>query len=223
MNDAALLQLLRLASPALPVGAYAYSQGLEYAVAVRWVHDEASARSWITGLLEQALGRLDVPVLARFYRAWRAHDAQAVDDWNRYLHASRESAELQAQDQQLGAALARLLAGLDMPEAQTWVADAHATFAALYALAAARWHIPLRAAAAGYLWSWSENQVMAAIRLVPLGQTAGQRLLSAIVERIPGVLERGLALPDEEIGFLAPGLAIAGALHETQYSRLFRS
>ena len=223
MNDAALLQLLRLASPALPVGAYAYSQGLEYAVAVRWVHDEASARAWILGLLEHALGRLDVPVLSRLYGAWEENDAQAVDDWNRLLYASRESAELQAQDRQLGAALARLLAGLDMPEARTWVTDGHATFATLYALAAVRWCIPLREAAGGYLWSWSENQVMAAIKLVPLGQTAGQRLLSAVVERIPGVLERGLTLPDAEIGFLAPALAIASALHEAQYSRLFRS
>ena len=223
MNETALLQLLRLVSPALPVGAYAYSQGLEHAVARRWVHDEASAGAWILGLLEHALGRLDVPVLARLYHAWRANDAQAVEDWNRYLYASRESAELQAQDRQLGAALARLLAGLDVPEARAWVTDEHATFATLYALAAAHWRIPLREAAGGYLWSWAENQVMAAIRLVPLGQSAGQRLLSAVVERISGVLERDLALPDEEIGFLAPALAIASALHETQYSRLFRS
>jgi urease accessory protein len=217
-----LLRLLQLTSPALPVGAYAYSQGLEHAVDAGWVHDEDSAADWIIGLLEHALAQLDAPVLVRLHAAWCASDSASVHHWNRMLQASRESAELLAEDRHLGAALSRLLAGLDVDAAAAWTGKAPG-FAAMFALAAVRWDIPCRDSVSGFLWSWSENQVAAAIKLVPLGQTAGQRILSRAVAAIPAVVERALAVRDDEIGFLTPALAIGSALHETQYSRLFRS
>ncbi|HRE55115.1 MAG TPA: urease accessory protein UreF, partial [Candidatus Competibacter sp.] len=216
-------RLLQLCSPSLPVGAYAYSQGLESAVERGWVRDEAGAGDWIFGLLDHNLRRLDLPIFARLYRGWRDSDAEAVKRWNARLHASREAAELQREDRQLGAALARLLTDLGLAEAAPWRNAPQVCFAALFALAAARWDIPLPQAATGYAWTWAENQVIAATRLIPLGQTASQRLLVAAGPAITAAVDEGLALPDEDIGAASPGLALAGALHETQYSRLFRS
>ena len=219
----ALLRLLQLSSPSLPIGAFAYSQGLEYAVHARWVDDEDTARDWIVGLLRNALARLDVPLLARLYSAWNERDDEALHYWSAYLHASREARELQEEDGHLGAALARLLRDLDLTQAAPWVRHPHAGYAVLFALAASQWRIPLREAAGAYLWVWCEAQVAAAIKLVPLGQTAGQRILSRVVTEIPAVVDEALLLSDDEIGYAAPRLALGSALHESQYSRLFRS
>lgn len=217
------LRLWQLISPALPVGAYAYSAGLEYAVDCGWVGDESGAREWIDGQLQHSLCTLDVPVLARLYRAWQAHDVDAIKVWNTFLLASRESQELRNEDLHLGAALAQLLPALEIEEASDWQTPQQSSYASLFSLAAARWEIPLVDTAQGYLWAWSENQVAAAIKLIPLGQTAGQRILSHISQRIPPAVERGLQLIDNDIGAMAPAVAIASARHETQYSRLFRS
>ena len=223
INPAALLRLLQLCSPALPVGAYAYSQGLECAVEHGWVRDEASAGEWILGLLNHTVRRLDLPVFARLYAAWWESNLEAVRRWNARLYASREAAELQREDRHLGAALARLLSDLSLEEAGPWRNAPRVCFATLFSLAAVKWEIPLPEAATGYAWTWTENQVTAATRLIPLGQTASQRLLVAAGPIIAEAVAHGLNLPDEDIGAAAPGLALAGALHETQYSRLFRS
>jgi urease accessory protein len=219
MNPA-LLRLLQLCSPALPIGAFAYSQGLEHAVTAGWVKDEESAAHWILGLLTDALPCLDVPVLLRLIDDWNGGDPRR---WNDFLFASRGSAELRAEDQRLGSALARLLVSLDIPEASDWVAAPHVTHACMFALASARWGIAAGDAAAGYLFSWAENQVGAASRLVPLGQTAAQRILSRATGLAPEAVARARSLSDDELGFAAPAHAIASALHETQYSRIFRS
>ena len=121
INPAVLPRLLQLCSPTLPVGAYAYSQGLESAVEQGWVQDEASAGAWILGLLDHTVRRLDLPVFARLYGAWQGGEADAVRRWNARLYASREAAELQREDQQLGAALARLLSDLGLDEAAPWL------------------------------------------------------------------------------------------------------
>ena len=223
INPVALPRLLQLCSPALPVGAYAYSQGLEYAVERGWVRDEAGAGEWILGLLNHTMRRLDLPIFARLHQAWRAKDDEAARRWNARLHASREAAELQREDHHLGTALARLLSDLGIVEAERWRNAPRVCFATLFGLAAVKWEIPLPEAATGYAWAWTENQVTAATRLIPLGQTASQRLLVAAGPAIAAAVAEGLTLTDEEIGAAAPGLALAGALHETQYSRLFRS
>ncbi|MFO7640808.1 MAG: urease accessory UreF family protein [Candidatus Competibacteraceae bacterium] len=223
MHPAALPRLLQLCSPTLPVGAYAYSQGLESAVEQGWVRDEASAGAWILGLLDHVMRRLDLPVFVRLHGAWQTGDRDAVQCWNARLYASREAAELQREDQQLGAALARLLSDLGLEEAEPWRNAPHVCFATLFGLATARWAIPLPEAATGYAWAWTENQVIAATRLLPLGQTASQRLLIAAGPVIAAAVADGLTRPDAEIGAAASGLALASALHETQYSRLFRS
>lgn len=216
-------RLWQLISPTLPVGAYAYSAGLEYACDAGWIDDAAGAHEWIAGQLERTQAALDIPCFTRLHVAWAANRLAAVDHWNAFLQASRETRELREEDRHLGRALAILLSDLGIERAAP-LRERPTSFATAFALAAAEWGIPLEEAAAGYLWAWCENQVAAAVKLVPLGQTQGQRLLLDLGARIPAVLARGLAVEDpDEIGAAAPGVAMASAWHETQYSRLFRS
>jgi urease accessory protein len=165
-------------------------------------------------------------VLAQLYAAWGEDDAgeaPTVSFWSTFLLASRPSAELQAEERHLGGALARVLAGVGLPEAAPWTARPDVTYAAMFALAAHRWDVPVAAAAQGFAFAWAEAQVSAAVRLIPLGQTAGQRVLVAAAAAIPAAVAHALSLPADEIGAAAPRLAVASAHHETQYSRLFRS
>jgi len=222
MAPSALLRLLQLVSPALPVGAYAYSQGLEYAVSANWVFDEESTFEWLHGVGRLGVGSLDLPILLRLHRSCLEGDEAQVRRWTARLIASRETQELRAEDLQMGRALARILADCGLEDARTWERGRPA-FATLFALACARWGIGRRETLAGYMWSWTENQVLAAVRLVPLGQTAGQRLLQRLSGGIPSLLERALAVSDEQIGSSAISQLLASSLHETQYTRLFRS
>lgn len=208
-----LARLLQLASPALPVGAYTYSQGLEWAVEAGTVTDEATALQWIGDQLEWNLGRFEAPLLLGMMAGG---DVAALDA--QYL-ASRETAELRAETLQMGHSLRRLIDDLK----EDLAVPPESTFPAVWSALAAHWQIPPREALTAWLWSWAENQTMAALKAVPLGQAAGQRILLEIGRRIPAVVERALQLGDDDTSNFAPGFAIACARHETQYSRLFRS
>jgi len=197
-----LVRLLQLASPTLPVGAYSYSQGLEAAVEAGIVTDAASAERWIADVLEFSVARSDVPLLWRMLHG---------EDCNQEFIASRETAELRAETLQMGHSLCRLLTQLGVSVA------GELSFPAAYAHAARAWNIEARGALVGYLWGWLENQVMAAVKAVPLGQTDGQKILMALGGRL-ATLD-----PQAEFANFAPGLALLSARHETQYSRLFRS
>jgi urease accessory protein len=225
-SDRRLVRLLQLASPTLPVGAYSYSQGLESAVEAGIVRDSGGAEAWIVGLLEHSTARLEAPIFLRLIDAWQRDDARAVEAWNALLLASRETAEFRAETAQMGYSLARLLTDIGDLDGQS-LAVLHAleecTFAAAFALAAAKWGISGEDALLAYLWAWLENQVMAAVKSVPLGQTDGQRLLHAMGGRLDGIAARAATLADDELGSFVPGLALLSSRHETQYSRLFRS
>jgi urease accessory protein len=218
-----LLRLLQLASPALPIGAFAYSQGLEQAIALSWVNDERSAQEWIQGLLSRSLATLDLPILVRLYSAFEQDDEDAARRWSEILLASRGSTELQAEDRQLGASLARVLDGLGVEGASRWMASPAASHAALFALAAVRWNIPLATAVAAFAFAWTEAQVAAATRLCPLGQQSAQRILLRSLPLIDRAASGALAFDDQDVGASVPAQAIASALHETLYSRLCRS
>jgi len=220
-TDLRLVRLLQLASPALPVGAYSYSQGLEAGVEAGIVRDASSAQRWIDDVLTWSVARMEAPVMLRLYAAWRAGDGAAVARWNALFVASREAAELRAESVQMGYSLARLL--IELGEGEGLAQLDEPSFPAAFAFAAARWRIAPDQALVAYLWAWLENQVMAALKTVPLGQTDGQRILLALGERIAPLATEAAALDDEELGAFAPGFALLCARHETQYSRLFRS
>jgi len=216
--NASTLKLWQLISPTLPVGAYSYSQALEYAHFEGTVHDEASALRWLRDGLMLGVARLDLPILLRVHDAWAGGDGAAALRWSRTLEARRETAELRFEDLAMGGALAQLLASLNEP-----LPDRRLPFASAFAVAAVNWSIPAADACAGYAWAWCEAQVAAAVKLVPLGHTAGQRMLLALGDALPAVVESAATCADEDIGASLFGLAIASALHETQYTRLFRS
>lgn len=218
-----MLRLCQLVSPALPIGAYNFSQGLEYAVHLGWVHDEASTCDWVLGVAENAVGTLDLPLLLRMHDAWARHDEVQARGWSAYLLASRESTELRAEERHLGRSLAKVLVTLQIDAAAEWTKDSDASYACLFALAASHWQIQRTPTATAYLWAWCENQVLAAVKLLPLGQTAGQRILNELLLKIPSIVEAALALADGDIGVATPLQGMASAWHETQYTRLFRS
>jgi urease accessory protein len=223
-----LIRLLQLASPALPVGAYTYSQGLEWAVEAGAVRDEAGAKQWIGDLLEWNLARFEAPLLAHLIRAWDEDDDTTVAVLNADFLASRETDELRAETVQMGYSLVRLLGDLEAFSALPgWrmrlLALDQPVFPTAWSAAAAAWGIPLDMALPAYLWAWLENQVMAAVKAVPLGQSAGQRLLATLGARIPALATQAASLPEAEWSNFTPGLALASSRHETQYTRLFRS
>jgi urease accessory protein len=217
------LRLMQLVSPALPIGAFTYSQGLEWAVEAGWVGDTATLADWLRGMMDDSLGLLDLPILQRLYLACEQADLEAIGRWGRQLYASRETRELRAEERNRARALITLLADLQIQQAVDWRAQLAHCQAAPFALAAANWQIGIEDCLLGYAWGWLENQVAAAIKLVPLGQTDGQRVQMQLAGKLPAVVQRALQTEDDDIGAGAPALAIASARHETQYTRLFRS
>lgn len=222
-----LARLLQLASPVLPVGAYTYSQGLEWAVESGVIRDEASAGRWIADLLKHGIGCYEAPLVFALISAWTAGDHAEVTRLNAEFLASRESAELRAETAQMGFSLRRLLRDLrdeSLADVAAMVeALSEVAFPTVWAGIAAAWRIEPEAALTAYLWSWAENQVMAALKAVPLGQAAGQRLLAELGRQIPAAAVDAKNRPESQWSNFTPAFAIACARHETQYSRLFRS
>lgn len=224
--ELALARLLQLASPALPVGAYSYSQGLEAAVEAGVVADAASAGTWIGDALAFNLAKFEAPAWCRMHAAWAARDYGEVRSLDNWFRATRETAELRAETLQMGYSLRRLCLELDGFDAASLEALRTAeviSFPAAFTFATAHWCIPARDALIAYLWSWLENQVMAALKAVPLGQTDGQRLLLRLGGSLSAIADEALGADEASFANFAPGLAIASSRHETQYSRLFRS
>ena len=222
-TDLKLLRLLQLASPNLPVGGFTYSQGLEWAVEAGWVRGAAGFADWQRQQLHDTLGYLDWPLLARLYRACETGDVAAFTQWSQFLLSNRETAELRTEERQRGKALMRLLDGWQLGQDPAWRASLELSQLGGMAWLAVHWQIPLRELALGHGFIWLEGAVMAGVKLVPFGQQAAQTLLRDLSEELPAVLERALALPDEQLGGGLPLLAIASSRHETQYTRLFRS
>lgn len=225
LAPAALLQLMWLASPALPVGAFSYSDGLEAAIDAGLVQGEATAAPWLLQQLALSLARSELPLVAAALRAWSTHDAPRIHELNTWALASRETAELRLQAEQMGRSMrdwlrqrapddARVatLAGLDPP-----------AWAVSFALAAALADAPERPALLSFGYAWAEGLVQAAVKAIPLGQNAGQRLLRSVVAALPAAVERALTTGDTDRVAFAPMAALLSARHETQYSRLFRS
>jgi urease accessory protein len=221
-----LTRLLQLASPTLPVGAYSYSGGLESAIEDGIVTDARTAQAWIRDVLEFSVGSFEAPLLSRMLAALDEDDYAQLARWNTLFRSGRETAELRTETLQMGHALVTLLKDLPFcseQEIEKLRGIGELTYPAVYAFAAHYMQVDRSAALVGYLWSWLENQVMAALKAVPLGQSAGQRMLASIGADLPQIAQRASQLDDDELTNFAPGLAIASSRHETQYSRLFRS
>ena len=227
-NDAATrLQLMWLASPALPVGGFSYSEGLEAAVEAGRVSTEAQAGNWLLAQLQLTLARSDLPALAQACAAWGTHDRPRIEQLNDWLHQTRETAELRAQAEQMGRSLLDWLRNsshADDPRLLTLAALQPAPlWPTSFALATMLAGASAQDALLAFAWGWAENMAQAAMKAVPLGQAAAQRMLARLAAEIPAAVDTALQLPDDERQAFAPMLAILSAQHETQYSRLFRS
>jgi urease accessory protein len=226
MNASALLHLLQLASPSLPIGAYSYSQGLEAALESGQVSDESSARDWIVQALHQVIARFEGPVLWRLMQAFEASDAEKVADWTERFLAARDTAEFRAETVQMGYSLGKLVAELKLPRPELLAllhAQAEVPLPTAMAYAAVALAVPHDAALLGMLFSWAENQVLVCVKSVPLGQVAGQRLLLSLRPEIETAALTAQNLRDEDLSNWAPGLSLLSMRHEVQYSRLYRS
>jgi urease accessory protein len=216
-----------LASPALPVGGFSYSEGLESAVDAGLVGSESQAGDWLLQQLQLSLARADLPVVAQAHAAWQQHDSARVAALNDWIRCTRESAELRQQAEQMGRSLAEWLRNGEQagdPRIATLGALAPApTWPLAYALATVLAGAESHESLLAFAFGWAENMVQAAMKAVPLGQSAAQRMLARLADAIPAAVESALALPDGGRQAFTPMLAILSAQHETQYSRLFRS
>ena len=226
---ASLIQLMWLASPALPIGGFSYSEGLEVAVERAGVATERIAADWLEDQLHLSLARGDLPVLAQAIAAWRAGDTARIRELNDWMLQTRETSEMRAQAEQMGRSLLEWLRNHDSAE-DLVMAQHIKTCAALpptypitFALAASRTAAGVQDCLIAYTFGWAENMMQAALKSVPLGQSAGQRILARLSRAIPQAVAAAIELPDHERQAFSPMLAILSAQHETQYSRLFRS
>jgi urease accessory protein len=220
-----LLQLIWLASPALPIGGFSYSEGLEAAIEQGWVHDADSSTAWIVDQLHLTQSRGDMAIMAQAIPAWQSGDAARLQALNQWVMATRESAEMRLQTEQMGRSLLDWLRNLQQAsEAQlTLCAELPTTYPLSMALALSLAPVPLDQALQAYAFGWAENMTQAALKAVPLGQSAGQRMLARLAQEIPQAVQTALHLSDDERQAFSPMLAILSAQHETQYSRIFRS
>ena len=224
MNSTVLLALLQLTSPALPIGAYSYSEGLETLVDQGLITSAAELQTWLTESLMTGSIGIEAAIVIRAHRAWTNGDQSQVIYWNQWLSATRETVELQQQNWQMGRSLLKLLRNLYPDHDWSgWAMTENWNIAIVFALAAGLAEIDEYTAVLGYLHSWASNLVSAGVKLIPLGQTAGQKLMLQLAEVITISADRSLTLPDDQLFSCSWGLAIASMTHETQYSRLFRS
>ncbi len=218
-----LLQLIWLASPALPIGGFSYSEGLEAGIESAHIAPDSIA-TWLTDQLHISLARGDLVALCKAIAAIRRADAQGVQELNAWVLQTRETHELRLQTEQMGRSLIEWLRTQSPDiDAAHWLASQVPTYPIAFALAASRTQASTRDIALAFTFGWAENMVQAAIKAMPLGQTAGQRILQHLAAEIPAAVETALHLPDSERQAFTPMLAILSAQHETQYSRLFRS
>jgi urease accessory protein len=217
-----LLQLIWLASPALPVGGFSYSEGFEAAVEWAGIASEAAAADWLADQLHLGVARGDLAVVAQAIPAWRAGDRARIGALNAWTLSTRESAEFVLQTEQMGRSFVEWLK-LHHGDTAAVFADLPASYPIAFAFAASRTGASVHDGCLAFAFGWAENMAAAAVKAVPLGQSAGQRILARLADEIPEAVERAMALGDDERQSFSPMLAVLSARHETQYSRLFRS
>ena len=221
-TDMALARLFQLISPSLPIGGYTYSQGVEWAAEAGWIKSEDELFDWLRGLIESNLCYLELPVLFRMMDAWTQRDLAALTQWNDYLLASRETSELLQEESNRARAFYQVLITLE-PSAELHKTELMGSQHACFSYACVQWGIDRQRAAYGLLWSWMENIVLSAVKIIPLGQSAGQRVIFKLSEFLPFVIKKATQVEDFDIGSSSMAMSIASCQHETQYTRLFRS
>lgn len=223
MQTASLLNLLHVSSPALPIGAFAYSQGLEYTLEAGWCKNANDVEQWIKSVMTQGLGGVDLPILKRLHQAWLNDDKEALQYWNAMLLAFRETKELYLEDIQVGDAFKQWHKTQSLDHVDKLEILEQPTVASMYALNGVIRGLTEKECMVGFIWAWLENQITAASKAMPMGQTDGQNIIRHLIPEIEAVIETAISVADDDIGSGLVGLSMSSALHENQYSRLFRS
>jgi urease accessory protein len=244
MQTTSLLNLLHISSPALPIGAFAYSQGLEYTLEAGWCKNADDVEQWIKSVMVHGLGGVDLPILKRLHHAWSAYfieyeeadkevnkenshieslSAQSLKTWNATLLAFRETKELYLEDIQVGDAFKQWHKSQSVEHLTKLELVDKPTVACMYALNGVIKGLTVEECLIGFVWSWLENQITSASKAMPMGQTDGQNIIRHLIPEIAAVIENAMSIKDDDIGSGLVGLSMSSALHETQYSRLFRS
>lgn len=221
--DSQVLSLLQLLSPALPVGAYSYSEGIETLVEWGVISSNNTLKHWLEQELSYGAIRTEAAVMLRAYQATVSKDKTALSYWNTWLSAARETSELRASSWQMGQSLMRLLLAIKPREAQSFCLQGECNYAVCLGTFAALEQIDSKSLILGYLHSWATNLITAGVKLIPLGQTAGQTLLHELHANISAAATEIISLEDDELSTCSWGLSLASMAHETQYTRLFRS
>ena len=221
-TDLSLLRLLQIASPNLPTGAFSYSQGLEWAVEAAWVTDSSSFTQWLQEQLNGTMMQQELPLLIQLYNAFMYRDEAQAQVLCATVIALRETKELRNEEHQRGRAMLALISQLNSEISKTKPTQSICQLG-VFAQYCAYEHISLDLALQGYAYSWLESHTMAAVKLVPLGQTVGQQILFTLSEEIPSVIDAAKIVQADDIGYANPAQIFASCQHETQYSRLFRS
>lgn len=222
-GNMALLRLLQIASPGLPTGAFSYSQGLEWAVEASWVNDQESYWQWLQEQLTGTMARQELPLLLRLYDSYLSRDNEKASYLCSTVIAYRETNELRDEERQRGRAMLALTSQLNSEIQKAGIPSHTVCQLGAFAQYCAYERIPLEPTMQGYAYSWLESQVMAAIKLVPLGQTVGQQILYSASAQIAGCIAAAKSLDDADIGYSNPAQLFASCQHESQYCRLFRS
>jgi urease accessory protein len=223
ISQLSLLRLMNLMSPTLPIGGFSYSQGIEQAIENNWISDIDTAQQWLENQLFFGLLYTDLPILIRLYESTFIGDKDQALEWSNFLLACRETRELRQEEINRGRSLTKIIESLESSAVSGWSKITNTNHLSGYALISNVWKIPIDELLLGYSWSWLENQVSAIVKIIPLGQTEGQLLLNKLVKEIPEVISKSKGVAIEDIGMTQPAFAIASSLHETQYTRIFRS
>ncbi len=223
ISQLSLLRLMNLMSPTLPIGGFTYSQGIEQAIENNWISDINSAKQWLENQLFFGLLYTDLPILIKLYESTSTGDKDQAQKWSDFLLACRETRELRQEEINRGRSLTKIIESLESSALSGWEKITNTNHLSGYALISNVWQIPIDELLLGYSWSWLENQVSVVVKIIPLGQTEGQQLLNQLVKEIPEVISKSKVVSVEDIGITQHAFAIASSLHETQYTRIFRS
>lgn len=229
MQASRLLNLLHISSPALPIGAFAYSQGLEYSLESGWCKKADDVEQWIKSVMTHGLGGVDLPILKRLHQAWSLYAIDEVQGteqlkyWNATLFAFRETKELYLEDIQVGDAFKQWHKTQSKEHLEKLEIIEQPSVASMYALNGVIKQLSIEECLIGFVWGWLENQITAASKAMPMGQTDGQNIIRHLIPEIDAIIVQAMKLKDDEIGSGLVGLSMSSALHEHQYSRLFRS
>ena len=223
ISQLSLLRLMNLMSPTLPIGGFTYSQGIEQAIECGWISDIDTAQQWLENQLFSGLIYTDLPILIKLYESVSIGDKDQAQEWSDILLACRETSELRQEEVNRGRSLTRVIENVEKSAVSGWEKITNTNHLSGYALISNVWQIPIDELLLGYSWSWLENQVAAIVKIIPLGQTDGQQLLYKLVREVPEAITKSKEVSIEDIGMSQPAFAIASSLHETQYTRIFRS